>query len=116
MPLTGNVWNLIDTARGNPAEEVIDPIARGSSFEMKRIVSFGHRAPETGWFDQPEAEWVLLVAGSAGLRFEDEETDRYLQAGDAIYIAPHRRHRVSWTESGASTIWLALHFEPVASP
>lgn len=110
MPLTGNVWNLVETARGNPAEEVIDPLVQGSSFELKRIVSFGQWAPEAGWFDQAEAEWVLLVTGSAGLRFEDEESDRHLVPGDSIYIAPRRRHRVTWTEPGAQTIWLALHY------
>lgn len=105
-------WNLIETARGSLAGEIFDTITSGSEFELGRIVSFGHHAPETGWFDQEKAEWVLLLAGSAGLAFEDETTERTLRPGDAMFIAPHRRHRVTWTEPGVATVWLALHFTP----
>jgi len=57
---------------------------------------------------------VLLVAGSAGLLFEDEAEPRILRPGDYLVIAPHRRHRVAWTDVEHPTVWLAVHFRDAA--
>jgi cupin 2 domain-containing protein len=52
---------------------------------------------------------VLLVAGSAGVEFEDEAKPRQLAVGDYLFIAPGRRHRVAWTDLRQPTVWLAVH-------
>ena len=75
----------------------------GSSLPGKR------RRPDQ-WFDQEQAEWVVLLSGAARLRFEDESVDRELRSGNHLLIAPHRRHRVQWTDPSQATVWLALHF------
>ncbi|MCJ2091591.1 cupin domain-containing protein [Methylobacterium sp. J-072] len=77
---------------------------------IERIVSTGQASPPGFYDDQPQAEWVAVLAGSAELRFADEPTGRLLTAGDTVLIEPHRRHRVERTDS--PTIWLAIHVGP----
>ncbi len=79
---------------------------------VERIVSQGQASPPGFWYDQDEAEWVLLLAGAARLRFADEPQDRLLGPGDHVHIAPRRRHRVEWTDPAAPTVWLAVFHRP----
>jgi cupin 2 domain-containing protein len=51
---------------------------------------------------------VLLLTGAARLRFADEPDARSLAPGDWVEIAPHRRHRVEWTDPIEPTVWLAM--------
>jgi cupin 2 domain-containing protein len=53
---------------------------------------------------------VLLLAGAARLRFADETEARHLGPGDRTDIAPHRRHRVDWTDPMVPTVWLAVFY------
>src|SRR5262249_5410501 len=77
---------------------------------IERIVSRGQANPSGFWYDQPEAEWVVVLAGAARLRFQDEAEARVLGPGDCLDIAPHRRHRVDWTDPSAATVWLAVFY------
>ena len=77
---------------------------------IERIVSTGQCSPPDFWYDQPEGEWVIVLQGAARLRFADENEARTLQAGDFIDIAPHRRHRVDWTDPTQTTVWLAVFY------
>jgi cupin 2 domain-containing protein len=77
---------------------------------IERIVSCGQASPPGFHYDQPHAEWVAVLSGSADLRFADEPEPRRLVAGDTVLIDPHRRHRVEHTDS--PTVWLAIHFGP----
>ena len=74
-------------------------------------MSTGHASPPGFWYDQPHAEWVLLLRGEARLAFDDGAETLLLQPGDFIDIAPHRRHRVEWTHASEPTIWLAIHYD-----
>lgn len=78
---------------------------------IERIVSRGHASPPGFWYDQPRGEWVLVLAGRAGLRFESEAEARILDPGDWLDIPPHCRHRVEWTASEEPTVWLAVHYD-----
>jgi Cupin domain len=80
----------------------------GSSRGVRRA----HRDSGT----QPEGEWVLVLAGAARLRFQDETEARVLGPGDCIDIAPHRHHRVEWTDPTAPTVWLAVFYPCDTSP
>jgi cupin 2 domain-containing protein len=53
---------------------------------------------------------VLLLTGAARVRFADEEEARLLGPGDWLDIAPHRLHRVDWTDPTISTVWLAIFY------
>ena len=99
--------NLPDARPG----EVTGTLLAAPGIRIERIVSFGQASPPGFWYDQPEAEWVLLLAGAARLRFEDEADDRMLAPGDWLHIAAHRRHRVAWTDSETPTVWLAVFYQ-----
>ena len=79
-------------------------------FRLERIVSAGQATPPGEWYDQDTHEWVALLTGGAGLRFEDEAEPRVLAPGDYLLIPAHRRHRVEWTDPEPPTVWLALHY------
>ncbi len=51
---------------------------------------------------------MILLAGRAGLRIEDEP-EVPLEPGDHLLIAAGRRHWVTWTGTDVPTVWLALH-------
>ena len=66
--------------------------------------------PPGFWYDQEEDEFVLVVKGSAGLRFEGREDIVDLRAGDWFNIKAHVRHRVEWTAPAGETVWLAVSY------
>ena len=90
-------------------EQFLDLLAR-PGLRIERIVSTGQASPEGFWYDQPEGEWVLLLQGEAWLALADEPARRRLRPGDFVDIAPHRRHRVEWTQAEPPTVWLAIHY------
>lgn len=106
--MTGNLLAGLP-AEAEAAERIETLLAR-PGVRIERIVSTGQASPPGFWYEQPEAEWVLLVSGAALLRFEDEAEARHLSAGDWLLIEPMRRHRVEWTAADAPTVWLAVHY------
>ena len=92
------------------AVEHVETLLARPGVRIERIVSSGQASPPGFWYEQVEAEWVLLVSGEALLRFEDEAEARHLRPGDWLLIEPMRRHRIDWTATDAPTVWLALHF------
>ncbi len=91
--------------------EHFDTLAQTPGLRIERIVSSGQCTPPGQWYDQPRAEWVVLLQGAAELRFEDEPAPRRLGPGDWVFIPAHRRHRVTWTDPGATSVWLAVHWD-----
>ena len=89
-------------------EEAVTVLLQRPGLRLERIVSHGQASPPGFWYDQAEGEWVLLVRGRARLRLAGEDADRTLSPGDHIYLAPHLKHRVTWTAPGEPTVWLAL--------
>jgi cupin 2 domain-containing protein len=90
-------------------EQTTELIAN-ANLRIERIVSTGQASPPGLWYDQAWAEWVLVLAGSAGLVFDGEAEPRVLNVGDYVLIPAHRRHRVAWTDAARPTVWLAVHF------
>ncbi|MFW6053130.1 MAG: cupin domain-containing protein [Desulfosalsimonas sp.] len=90
--------------------EAVDEIISAPAVRIERIVSKGHRSPDSGWYDQDENEWVMVLKGAGALTFEDGSTV-HLSAGDHINIPANCRHRVSWTDPGQLTIWLAVFYK-----
>jgi cupin 2 domain-containing protein len=91
-------------------DEVVELLLEREGLRIERIVSTGQTTPEGQWYDQETDEWVLVVAGAARLRIEDENEDRELGEGDWILLPAHCRHRVTWTRAEPPTVWLAVHF------
>lgn len=103
--------NLFQPLPDDQSREFSEILATGSgSLRIERIVSDGHATPVNEWYDQDTTEWVLLLSGSAILRFEDDPSPRHLQPGDWLEIIPHRRHRVEATSSAQKSVWLAVHW------
>jgi cupin 2 domain-containing protein len=95
------------------AEQTIELLANGN-VRIERIVSTGQASPPGFWYDQDWAEWVVVIAGSAGLLIEGEAAPRVLRPGDYLHIPAHCRHRVAWTDAERPTVWLAVHFPEVS--
>jgi cupin 2 domain-containing protein len=108
--------NLLRDLPDAHAAEVADILATGRCLRIERIVSHGQASPAGFWYDQDEAEIVVLLSGAARLRFADEPAPRALVPGDWVDIAPRRRHRVEWTDPAQDTVWLAIFYHPGAGP
>ena len=106
--MTDNLFKQLP--RSTEKNEQFSELLKQPGLRIERIVSTGQASPPDFWYDQPGAEWVLLIQGEAKLRFADEAEARHLQAGDYLDITAQRKHRVDWTPSGEITIWLAIHY------
>ena len=84
-------------------------LARLPGASIERIVSTGQSSPPGFWYDQDSTEWVVVLAGSAGLLIEGEAAPRILAPGDYLEFPPNCRHRVEWTAADRPTVWLAVH-------
>jgi cupin 2 domain-containing protein len=102
--------NLLSPLPDARAAEQADALLSRPGLRIERIVSFGQASPEGFWYDQEESEWLLLLTGAARLRFADEADARLLRPGDWLDIAPHRRHRVEWTDPASPTVWLTVFY------
>jgi cupin 2 domain-containing protein len=103
--------NVFDALPDPNEGEAFDPLLDRPGLRIERIVSHGHASPPGAWYEQTLPEWVVVLAGAARVRFEDEPDARELRAGDCLDIAARRRHRVEWTHPDEPTIWLAVHYE-----
>jgi cupin 2 domain-containing protein len=102
----GNLFADIPTSL---AAEQFTALLTTPQLRIERIVSTGQASPPGFWYDQGQAEWVLVLAGSAGLLIEGDADPRVLAPGDFLHIPAHTRHRVEWTSADAPTVWLAVH-------
>ncbi|MCX7628781.1 MAG: cupin domain-containing protein [Geminicoccaceae bacterium] len=106
FPTSGN---LLRDPGADPARERFETLLETPSVRIERIVSLGQSSPAGFWYDQPEGEWVVLLAGEAALEIEGEPQPRRLRPGDWVWLPPHCRHRVVWTAPDRPSIWLAVH-------
>ncbi|TCO80481.1 cupin 2 domain-containing protein [Plasticicumulans lactativorans] len=104
--------NLFTMRTPGGVGEVFETLLERPGLRLERIESHGEATPPGDWYDQADDEWVVLLCGAAGLRFEGDETLRTLAPGDYVFIPRHRRHRVEWTAAAAPSVWLALHLAP----
>jgi cupin 2 domain-containing protein len=104
-----DIHNLFLDISAETPEEVFQEILRTETFRIERIVSRGQASPPGFWYDQETEEWVLLIAGSASLRFADGRRID-LKPGDYLLIPRHVRHRVERTDPKRETVWLAVHY------
>jgi cupin 2 domain-containing protein len=100
--------NLFNDLPANLPEELLTTLVDSSHVRIERIVSYGHSSPEGFWYDQDQAEWVMLLQGAARLELEDRVVE--LRRGDFLNLPAHEKHRVAWTTPDEPTIWLAVHY------
>jgi cupin 2 domain-containing protein len=102
--------NLLRDLPDARASEIVERLGGGKAARIERIVSHGQASPAGFWYDQDEAEFVLVLAGAARLRLADDDRAVALGPGEWVEIAAHRRHRVEWTDPDAPTVWLAVFY------
>jgi cupin 2 domain-containing protein len=103
------VINLLDDIPARIDGEIFTDVFLRHGVRIERIVSTGQSTPADKPHRQGHDEWVLILAGSAGLRIEGEG-ERNLRPGDHVLIPAHRAHWVTYTAKDEPTIWLAVHF------
>jgi cupin 2 domain-containing protein len=103
------VFNLINDLPAGTDAEIFTEVLLRKDVRIERIVSNGQFTPPDKPHRQSNDEWVLILAGSAGVRIEGEG-ERDLRPGDHVLIAANRAHWVTWTAKSEPTIWLAVHF------
>lgn len=87
-------------------EELTNILAQSPNIRIERIISTGHTSD---WYDQEQAEFVVLLEGHAEIAFEDKPT-LVMKKGDTFLIEPHVRHRVSYTSSDPPCLWLCVFY------
>jgi len=90
-------------------QEVFEEIVNSGPVRIERIISHGHSSPETGWYQQDENEWVIVLSGTGTLRLDNGE-DITLGPGDYHLIPAQQPHKVIQTAADEPTIWLAVFF------
>jgi cupin 2 domain-containing protein len=105
--LSGNLYSELPSEL---LEEEFTTLLSAPNVRIERIVSRGHASPPEFWYDQSEAEWVILLAGSAGLLIEGEDAPRRLGPGDYLHLPAHTRHRLAFTDPQRPTVWLAVYY------
>ncbi|EYS98326.1 cupin [Cupriavidus sp. SK-4] len=101
--------NLLADVPAGSAQELFQPLLERPGLRIERIVSNGQASPEGFWYDSAEAEWVLLVSGSAAIEIEGQSGQHPMKPGDWLHLPAHCRHRVSWTDASQPSVWLAVH-------
>ena len=101
--------NLFEVPPTEAEQELVEALLERPGLRIERIVSIGQASPEGFWYDQADDEFVVLLSGSAVLRFEDGDRLQPMAPGDWIEIPAHVRHRVERTDLERPTIWLAVH-------
>jgi cupin 2 domain-containing protein len=100
--------NLLTNLPDARTSEIFTELLSRPGIRLERIVSQGQATPQDVPMVQDEDEWVVLLAGEAGLRIEDGAEVR-LAPGNSIFIAAGQRHWVTFTAKDRPTVWLALH-------
>ncbi len=108
--------NLFREVPASLPEELVSTLFQDKHVRIERIVSTGHASSDLFWYDQEEHEWVVLLRGSAKLRFEGEDRPVLMMPGDHIHIRAHRKHQVEWTTPDEPTVWLAIFYPQASTP
>lgn len=105
-----NMFTHFPDAALKAEAETFETVLSQPNVHIERIISTGQSSPPDFWYCQPQSEWVIVLQGSAGLRFEHESEIRVMNVGDFVNIPAQSRHRVEWTDLSGPTIWLAVHY------
>jgi len=101
--------SIFDISGYTGDSEIFEDILKKDNIRIERILSSGQTSPETGWYDQEEHEFVLLLQGKAVIEFEDQEQIE-LNAGEYLNIPAHKKHRVAYTSKDPVCIWIAVFY------
>jgi len=103
--------NIFEKIPANLEDEYFENILKNKNFSLERIVTEGQTTPRGTWLCEDTDEWVLLMSGSAKIKFKSDGHVHALIPGDHLIIPAGTYHRVECTEPNAKTVWLALHYK-----
>ena len=103
-----SVKNIFDDLPQHLPKEVVQTLIQVADVRIERIISHGHASPDDFWYDQAQAEWVIVLKGAARLQFEDGVIE--MKVGDFINIPAFKKHRVDWTTPDETTVWLGVRY------
>lgn len=101
--------NFFDNIPSESKEEIFQTIFSSDNIKIEKIISYGNYSPKNFWYDQSKNEFVLILEGSAIIKYDDEKIFN-MKKGDYLIIPAHQKHRVEETSKTEKTIWLAIHF------
>lgn len=91
--------NIFSDLPSELKNEQFTELLRTKNIRIERIVSKGHTSPTTGWYDQEENEWVLVLQGAGTILFAGDnqrlsgQTRRSLRSGwQCIILLKISRH------------------------
>jgi len=97
--------NIFDLPQLPLPEELTTVLAENGNVRIERIISTGQTSD---WYDQAEAEFIVLLEGNAVVEFENRSVA--MSKGDTLIIEPHERHRVNYTSSEPPCVWLCVFY------
>jgi cupin 2 domain-containing protein len=98
--------NIFDLPELPLPEELTTVLVESRNIRIERIISTGQ---VSGWYNQTETEFVVLLEGSAIIEFESGIIVD-MSKGDTVLIKPHERHRVIYTSSESPCVWLCVFY------
>ena len=104
-----NKSNIFDKIPDNIDKEIFNDIVKTKKLRIERIISKGQTSPDSGWYDQDENEWVMVIEGCGVIAFFDGSKIK-LNKGDYVNIPKHTKHKVIWTDTNNITLWLAIFY------
>lgn len=110
MRLKNEKENFFEQKEVGNGKEIFSSIFSSRGLKIKRIISKGYRTPERKWLIDDTDEFVILLKGSASIRFFNGEIKK-MKRGDYIHIPPGTKHKVTYTSKKPCCYWLAIHFK-----
>lgn len=101
--------NIFSNIPSELPNEIFEDIIITDKLRVERIVSKGHSSPESGWYDQSENEWIIVLSGYGVIEY-DNGSKVALKEGDYLNIKAHEKHRVIETSPDTATVWLAIFY------
>ena len=101
--------NIFSNIPAELPDEIFEDILITEKLRVERIVSKGQTSPETGWYDQDENEWLIVLSGYGVIEYINGDKVT-LKQGDYLNIKAHEQHRVIETSVDEATVWLAIFY------
>jgi len=101
--------NIFNNIPADIPNEIFEDIIKTKNLRVERIVSKGQSSPDTGWYDQEENEWVIVLSGFGEIEYINGDKI-ILEQGDYLDIKAHVKHRVIATSPDEATVWLAIFY------
>ncbi len=107
MSNKNKTFNLLDNIPFDSKDEIFETIISNNNVKIERIISYGQITPKDYWYDQDQDEFVLILKGSAKIKYNNGDIHT-LNTNDSLYIPAHQKHQVIYTKN--PTVWLAISY------